>query len=283
MRKKEFLPFLFLILLFLIGIYIISPKLKALKTISPTDLAQKYETAPTPTPTPKPLTFAEMNELYGPCVRLPVLMYHHIEDKASAEEKNQTALNVETEVFKTQMRYLKDQGYTVVSMNELISFFDNGVAPSPKSVILTFDDGYDDFSVNAAPILNEMGFKATIFISTGLIDNPGYLSWSNITSLGPSFYFGNHSWSHKNLQTTNEKVEFEITTGDKQLTERGLNSPKVFAYPYGLASDNAKSVLQKLEYKLAFSTKPGSTQCLKLRFDLPRVRIGNTPLSSYGF
>src|SRR3989304_7212122 len=213
MKKKEFLPFLFLTFLFLIGIYIISPKVKTLKPIAPTDLAQKYETAPTPTPTPKPLTFAEMNELYGPCVRLPVLMYHHVEDKASAEEKNQTALNVETDVFKAQMQYLKDEGYTVASMNELISFFDNGVAPPPKSVILTFDDGYDDFSRSAAPILNEMGFKATIFISTGLIDNSGYLTWNDIASLG-LYNFGNHTWSHKNLQTTNDKAEFDIATAD---------------------------------------------------------------------
>ena len=125
---------------------------------------------------------------------------------------------------------------------------------------------------------------ATIFISTGLIDNPGYLSWEEISQATPSAYlFANHTWSHKNMQTTKEKIEFEISTADNQLTERGLGSAKVFAYPYGLVSDYAKKYLEELEYKLAFGTRSGRTLCKKQRFELPRVRVGNTELSNYGF
>ncbi|KKR39562.1 MAG: hypothetical protein UT72_C0006G0021, partial [Candidatus Woesebacteria bacterium GW2011_GWB1_40_101] len=65
--------------------------------------------------------------------------------------------------------------------------------------------------------------------------------------------------------------------------ERGLGSPKVFAYPYGGVSSVAERVLLKYAYKLAFSTRYGSILCKKQRFELPRIRIGNSPLSSYGF
>ncbi|MFZ5932940.1 MAG: polysaccharide deacetylase family protein [Patescibacteria group bacterium] len=284
MRKREFLPFLLLVFLFLIGIYILSPKIKSgLKVISPEELAEKYQTAPTPTPTPRPLTFAEMNALYGPCVRLPTLMYHHIQDREAANAKNQTALSVETETFKKQMEYLKAKGYRTAGMEELIAFFDEGTPVSAKSVLLTFDDGYHDFVTTALPILSEVGFKATLFISTGLIDNPGYLAWDDIESASASGnLFANHTWSHKNLQTSKEKVEFEIQTADSQLAERGLNSPKVFAYPYGLASDYAGEYLTELGYKLAFTTRPGSVLCKKQRSELPRLRIGNTSLGAYG-
>lgn len=287
MKKKDFLPFLLLVSLFFIGIYILFPQIKStLKIISPQDLAQKYQevATPTPTATPRPLTFAEMNELYGPCVNLPTLTYHHIQDKVSAKEKNQLTLTVETETFRSQMEYLKARGYRTLGMEELIAFFDREV-PVPKgSVLLTFDDGYDDFYKNALPVLNELGLKATIFISTGLMDNPGYLSWEEISQATPAAYlFANHTWSHKNMQTAKDKVEFEIGTADTQLSERGLNNPKVFAFTYGLVGDYAKKYLEELEYKLAFGTRLGSTLCKKQRFELPRIRVGNTELSNYGF
>jgi peptidoglycan/xylan/chitin deacetylase (PgdA/CDA1 family) len=240
--------------------------------------------SPTPTPTPRPLTFSEMNTLYGPCVRLPVLMYHHVQDKDKAKEKNQTALTVETATFQVQMASLKQKGYQAIGLNDLVNFFDFGAKIPAKSILLSFDDGYDDFYLNALPILKENGFRAIVFLPTGLMNNPGYLSWGQIAeAAGSGIYFANHTWSHKNIKAAKEVVEREISLADVQLTEHGLNSLKVFSYPYGLGNDYDRQFLQKLGYKLAFTTKPGSTLCQKLRYDLPRVRIGNSPISVYGF
>ncbi len=238
---------------------------------------------PTPTPSPRPLTFAEMSTLYGPCVSLPTLMYHHVQTKESAEAKKQTSLSVYTDIFKSQMQYLKDKGYNTLSMTDLVSFFDSGVAIPKHSVLITFDDGYEDFYTDAFPILRDLGFKATVFTPTGLINNPDYLIWEQIASMNRSVLFANHTWSHKNVGVSESIMQYEISTADTQLTERGLNSPKVFAYPYGFDSGQAQLYLSSLGYKAAFSTTPGNILCLKRRFDLPRVRIGNIPLSSYGF
>lgn len=239
--------------------------------------------SPTPTSTPKPLTFAEMNALYGPCVYLPTLMYHHVQDMTIAKSKNQQNLTVDTETFRSQMSYLKGKGYTTATVNDLVNFFDAGAPIAKKSVLITFDDGYDDFYLNALPILKENGFKAIVFLPTGLMSNPDYMVWEQIMDAfyGGTF-FANHTWSHKNVKQANDVVEKEITTADTQLADRGLNSPKVFAYPYGFSSAFSESVLSKLGYSLAFTTTPGSTLCKKQRYDLPRVRIGNSSLSSFG-
>ena len=77
-------------------------------------------------------------------------------------------------------------------------------------------------------------------------------------------------------------VEYEAKTADTQLADRGLNLTKVFAYPYGIENGQAVKLLKDMGYKLAFTTVYGRTQCEKKRFDLPRIRIGNAPLSSYG-
>jgi peptidoglycan/xylan/chitin deacetylase (PgdA/CDA1 family) len=239
--------------------------------------------SPTPTPTPKPLTFAEMNTLYGPCVRMPVLMYHHVQTKEVAKADKQTSLTTYTDFFQKQMQYLKDKGYNVADMNDLINFFDNGTSVTSKSVLLTFDDGYEDFSTDAFPILQDLGFRATVFVPTGLMDNPGYLTWNQILLMNGSILFANHTWSHKNVGVSNSTMQYEISTADTQLSDRSLNSPKVFAYPFGLDSGQSEKYLASLGYKAAFTTTPGSILCKKQRFALPRIRIGSTSLSSYGF
>lgn len=248
-----------------------------------TNLVANPTPTPTPKPTPKPLTFAEMNVLYGPCVHLPVLMYHHIQSEEAAKTNKQTSITVYTDYFEKQMQYLKDKGYTAITMNDVISFFDNGTKIPAKSVLITFDDAYEDFYTDAFPILQKLNFQATMFVPTGLINNPGYLNWEQIISMNGTILFANHTWSHKNVKTTEASMEYEILTADTQLSDHVLNIPKTFAYPFGLDSVSSEKYLASLSYKLAFTTIPGSTLCVKQRLALPRIRIGNTTLSSYGF
>ncbi len=239
---------------------------------------------PTPTPTPRPLTFEEMNQMYGPCASVPVLFWHHIQDLATAKTLGHAQLTVDVNIFRSQMQYLKDHGYTTISPQQLIAFFDSGALLPPKPVLLTIDDGYDDFGTDAAPIIREFGFQATSFIATGLLNNPGFMSWNTLSQLGSgNFYFGNHTWSHRSVSAGDAIDDREITTADTQLAQHGLNAFKVFSYPYGFPNNYAVSVLERLGYKLAFTTYPGSTLCRGQRFFLPRIRIGNAGLSAYGF
>jgi len=246
-------------------------------------IINKISSAPTPSPTPRPLTFAEMNTLYGPCVHLPVLMYHHIQSEDAAKADKQTNLTVYTDIFQKQMQYLKDKGYNVASISDLINFFDNGIPIPSKSVLLTFDDGYEDFYTDAYSILQNFGFKATMFVPTGLVNNPDYLTWDQIISMNGPVLFANHTWSHKNVGVSVSDMQYEISTADTQLADHSLNSPKVFAYPYGLDSSQSEKYLASLDYKIAFTTTPGSILCKKQRFTLPRIRIGSSALSNYGF
>ncbi|HEX6977113.1 MAG TPA: polysaccharide deacetylase family protein [Patescibacteria group bacterium] len=251
-----------------------------LSTPSPTPTS-----VPTPTPTPKPLTFEERNKLYGPCVHLPTIMYHHIRNLDVARSKGDLGLSVDPGDFRSQMQYLKDKGYTPVSPEVLTSFFDSGASVPSNSILITFDDGYDDFAANALPVLKEFGFKATLFLPTGLVNNQEFLTWDQVQEAANSglVYIANHTWSHHSVAVSFDVDKKEIETADTQLKEHGLNQGLVFAYPYGNYADYAISILQSLNYKLAFTTVPGSTMCKQKRFTLPRIRIGNAPLSAYGF
>jgi peptidoglycan/xylan/chitin deacetylase (PgdA/CDA1 family) len=233
---------------------------------------------PVKSPTPKPLTREEMEKLYGPCTVLPVLYYHHIEPTKIAHEKGHTVLHVDNNNFKSQISDLQKRGVTFVNPDSLTSFFDTNTSLTPKAAIITFDDGYDDLYTYAFPIIKELNVKTTIFLPTGLTSNKGYLSWDQINEMKASglVYFANHTWSHKSLRNqSTESINFEIGAAETQLKDNGLNSFKIFAYPYGEYSDSTYKYLLQNGYKLAFSTKKGSLQCKGQRYFLPRIGAGN--------
>jgi len=210
-------------------------------------------------------------------------MYHHIQTLEQAQQTNSTYLTVTPETFAGQMDYLAAHGYQVIGMQQLVDFLEQGISLPAKAVLLTFDDGYEDFYTQAYPILRDRNLKATVFLATGLMDNPEYLRWDNIKTMNGQILFANHTWSHKNMLTDQATMEKEILLADQQLAVRGLNSPKIFSYPYGLSADNAKNILFANNYKLAFTTNYGTIHCQKLFLGLPRVRIGNTTMNAYGF
>lgn len=238
----------------------------------------------TPTPTPRPPTFEELNQLYGPCAKLPVLMYHHIETPDVARANNYLSLTVYPEQLRAHLAYIKQAGYQPIRPQQLTQFFDQSTSLPAKPILLTFDDGYADFFTQAFPALREYQTPAVLFASTGLMENPGYLNWTQMNELYNSdlITFGNHTWSHQNMKTTQTKIEYEISTAQLQLIDHQLNPPRIFAYPYGITSAAAISHLANSGYTLAFTTQPGTISCLGQRLTLPRVRVGNAPLSNYG-
>lgn len=235
-------------------------------------------------PSTKKMSFEEMNKKYGPCAPVKVLMYHHIEVEAEAIRKKRSGLAVDPKYFRMHMQYLKDKEYSVISAKQLVDYFDNGTPLPPKAVLITFDDAYEDNYVNAFPILKEFGFKAIIFTPTGLVSNPDYLSWQQIKEMNSTglVSFGNHTWSHHGAKAKEDVLDKEIGTANDQLAENALNSEKTFAYPYGSPSGEARNVLNKYGYKLAFTTSNGNIMCKELRYVLPRIRVGNAQLNRYG-
>jgi len=241
-------------------------------------------TPPTTTPTPKPLTFAQMNSLYGPCTNTPVFMYHHVQSETHAKENKQISLTTYTETFDAQLKYLKDKGYQTIDIGDLSGFFKGENIIPQKPILLTFDDGYTDFYEVAYPLLKKYDYKAVLFLPTGLVNNYGYLTWPEITEMKDSgiVYFGNHTWSHYGTPKDEQKIKTEIEIADIQLSERGLNAFKVFAYPYGSSNLYSINTLKSLNYNLAFTTSYGITLCAKKSLELPRLRAGNLMPSYYG-
>lgn len=238
--------------------------------------------------TPKQLTNTnqeQTNLASGYCLNVPVLMYHHIEPQAQAKTEGHTALNVDSNIFASQMAYLISKGYTAQTADQLALALKNHSQLPNRSIVLTFDDGYSDFYTYALPVIKQYNLKANLMIPTGLIENSGYMTWGQLKealSSGSAKAY-NHTWSHAMLgAAAPQKIDYEISTATKQLSNYLGQTPDIFTYPYGSNSANLISYLAQHGFIAAFSEIPGTYQCDSFLMTLHRTRIGNSPLSTYG-
>lgn len=182
---------------------------------------------------------------------IPVLMYHSI-----AYEKG-NELRIPKEKFREQMRFLKEKGYTTLTLDELYEFFVNNSPVPEKSVVLTFDDGYVDNYTNAYPILKEFGFNAVVFIITNNIDNlKGYLTSDQIIELAKNgIEVQSHTVNHEKLSTLNYNKQLETLKNSKKFLENTLGRKiSYIAYPYGNWNKNTIKAIKEADYKMAFTT-----------------------------
>jgi peptidoglycan/xylan/chitin deacetylase (PgdA/CDA1 family) len=113
-----------------------------------------------------------------------------------------------------------------------------------KVVILNFDDAYESQYVNAKPILDKYGYKATYYVVCNYIGNSGRLTWEDITALSNEGHdIGSHTMNHADLSKTSKKeTEFEVGGSKQCLLDHGINNTSSFAYPFNAGSDEASVI-----------------------------------------
>lgn len=214
---------------------------------------------------------------YGPCRNVPILMYHHIGEDANW-------LFVSKETFVGQMDYLTQKGYQTVTLIDLVASLQSGQILPPKPIILTFDDGYRDFYENAYPVLKAHNFKATIFAISQHVGGSAYVTWEQLREMVGSglVTVGDHTLSHPSLPIlSEERLKDEIVSAKNILEAQLGTTINVFSYPYGGSNGEVEKILKESAFMAAVTTKRGLS-CAKLPYELPRIRIGNAPLSNYG-
>jgi len=216
--------------------------------------------------------------LLGPLTRrrgLRILTYHSV----GARDHD---MNVRPEQFREQMEWLaKDK--CVIPLDAALE--------TEESVVITFDDGYRDNLVNAAPVLHALGLPATVFIVAGRVggildhdtSDPSnkLMRWPDIEQwLAGGFNIGCHSMTHRRLsQLSEEEQRGEIIDSARLLRERFSYPVEAFAYPFGSAADyDATSirVVREAGFTLALSNRYGVNELERDRWALRRIWIDAT-------
>ena len=205
---------------------------------------------------------------------VPIIMFHHV-DYGDHHELN----TVSPQNFEMQMAYLKNHGYHVMTLDELVKAITEHKRLSHKSVVLTFDDGYRNNYIYAFPILKKYQYPATIFIPSDLMNTTeDFLTWDQIKVMASNgISFQSHTRTHIYLPDYPDfnKVKDEIV-GSKAVIEEKLGTRvDYFAYPSGGYSDEIINVLKTAGYKGACTTNRGKNRFNTDVFALKRIRFNN--------
>lgn len=202
---------------------------------------------------------------------IPVLMYHAIRDG----EDNPYIIPVAK--FKEQMEYLKAEGYNTLTMDELYNYLNSNIKIPKKSIVLTFDDGYEDNYLNAYPILKKMGFKATIFVVPSYLDKGTlFLKTDDLRVMSENgIEIESHTYNHVKLSTLSYEEQKDNLKKAKEILEDKINKKVNFiAYPFGSYNDETFKAVKASGYKMAFTIEgrwaPKRTNALKVN----RIYIG---------
>ncbi|HET6515292.1 MAG TPA: polysaccharide deacetylase family protein [Thermodesulfovibrionales bacterium] len=169
------------------------------------------------------------------------------------------------------MWYLKAAGFVVVPLHEIMDFGGTD-ARRKKVVALTFDDGYEDFYVNAFPVLEKYGYPATVFVVSDLVGTTNawdenslgirkqLMAWDRIRALSSrNVFFGSHTRTHPFLTRIEEqRAREEIDSSKKIIEEQTRHVVETFCYPYGDRNNAVKRMVREAGYKVAVTTDRGS-------------------------
>lgn len=214
---------------------------------------------------------------------IPVLMYHKVNPNP---ETGNLGLRVNPDDFEWQMRYLFEQGYQSISLRELRDYVEEGKPIPPKSMVITFDDGYKDNYIYALPIMEKYGFTATIFVVVNTIGKVNkfdlgnqpvnqMMDWDEIKdTVSRGFTIGSHTMDHQRLwELSQEKALYQIRES-KEVLEKGLGLPvKYFCYPYGSYSKIARKMVIQCGYEAATTTNSGLVNLSDDIYTLKRVYV----------
>lgn len=206
-----------------------------------------------------------------------ILMYHSI-------GQSNEFFAVRPEKFERQMNYLKEKNFKVIGLAELGGLAERNEAISKKTVVITFDDGYEDNFLVAYPILKKNGFTATIFVASSLVGktvkarqgtNMKILSERQIKEMAHSglIKFGSHANHHKKLAKLEEKeVEKELVDSRRMLSNILGEEVVALAYPFGSCNERVKKIAGKY-FKIACGVEKGLIHGNHDCWQLPRFSI----------
>lgn len=210
-------------------------------------------------------------------IRLPIIMYHYVEYVKDVGDFIRKRLDINPNVFEQQLKSLKDDGYHTYFVKEVPDILAGNIYLSPKSIILTFDDGYEDFYYDVFPLLKKYQMKATIYIVFDFIGRRGFLNESEIREvLGSGLVeLGSHTLDHYSLKNLSSAVAKEQIFASKEKLEN-LFGVKVetFAYPYGAFSKETVELVKEAGYKAALAVIQGVFQSDENLLYLSRIRPG---------
>ena len=209
-----------------------------------------------------------------PHIPCPICVYHKVQGNTVHSRSWVTP-----EAFRRQMELFQRYGYQSINFGQFLAFRRDPI--QAKFFIITFDDGYQSVYDNAFPVMRELGFTGTLFLSTSFInerhrrdnswDTTGeniwpvhHLLWDEIFELlDAGWEVGSHGVTHRALSYLPNDIAKNEIGYSKYFLEKRLGIPiRFFSYPFGNYDERIKAMVRNIGYELAVTAGGNPTEYL---------------------
>lgn len=216
-------------------------------------------------------------------VNVPILLYHRLGPTVA------DGMTMKTTVFEEHLKYLKENGYTVIPLRKLVDWYQKkGPAPAPKSVVIVEDDAHKSVYTDMAPLVKKYKVPVTVFIYPSAISNAKYaMTWDQLRELKKTglFDFQGHTFWHPNFKKDKRKMtpaEFEKSVDlqlgkSKAKIEKELGGKvEMLAWPFGIYDDYLLKKAAGAGYIATFTIDRRHANATENIMKLPRYLLINS-------
>ena len=228
-------------------------------------------------------------------VRCPILLYHRFVPQASDLARypgTETIFTITAERFDEQIRYIKDQGYEPIGLQDLFAFLTRKAPLPRKPILITVDDGWTSNFDIMIPILQKHGVRAAFFITTSPsawiyrkfegLDRP----WSREDlrrAAAAGYEIGSHSVTHPYLIDLDDAAIRAEFADSKRFIEEATGRPCPFlSIPGNFYDERIRRIAEECGYQAVFTANVGSAHAATDLWDIPRLIVeGNFALREF--
>jgi len=213
-------------------------------------------------------------------VQIPILLYHRFGPVVS------DSMTIITSTFEAHLRYIQDQGYTVIPLRHLVDFYLQKRPSLPsRAVVITTDDGHKSIYYEMFPIIKRYRFPMTLFLYPSVISNASYaITWSQLREMKETglFDFQSHTFWHPNFKEERKRlspseyekfIEKQLKMSEERLHKELNVEVDMLAWPFGIYDEWLIKKVTEKGYVAGFTIKRRHTNPSDNRMTLPRYLI----------
>lgn len=191
---------------------------------------------------------------------VPVLCYHNFNPTTPG------SMNLTPQRLETQFKWLKDNGFTVIPLKEVVAYLQGKRPALPKkSVVITVDDGWHSVYSYVRPLAEKYHYPVTLFVYPQTISSgKNALTWQQLKELQNTGLFDiqGHTYSHPNFKQEKKHlsepnyekfVKNELVNSKKILEEKLGHPVSLLAWPFGIYNQYLEQEAANAGYEMAFS------------------------------
>ncbi len=193
-------------------------------------------------------------------VNIPILCYHNLNPTKPG------SMSMTPKKFASQMKYLKDNGFTVIPLKEAVEYLQGKRDSLPKkAIVVTADDGWESVYHYMFPIIRENNFPVTLFIYPQTIsEGKNAMTWEQLKELQQTGLFDiqGHTYDHPNFKQMkkhmsdekyNNYVSMQMVKSKQILEDKMGTKVTLLAWPFGIYNDYLEQQAAKAGYDMAFT------------------------------